>query len=1110
MSRSPRRIASIAMAVVAPLGALAGAAAIGASTAAAATATTLYVSTNGSDTSNNCLKPGSPCKTIGHAVSEAEGDAGAVTVQISAGNYPEQVTVDPVHSSPMTSLTLEGPASGSPAVVAPTAIVANVTEGSTSQYLDENTGKTSAIIGVQTGSTDTAAGSTAAGNGANVTVENLTVSGSSLSSPAPSGALEGIALIDTAGTISGNLVENLEPSGGTSQLAVHGIEVKSTAASSSVTVADNTVQHGGGEVAVALMEAAPGSLRAAVTGNTLIGDISTNAATLPQWGLAGGGLSSVTVSGNHVSDYQSARSSGAMLLDGLAAGAQCSINGNFVQASDQGIALHGTSGCSIVNNQITAGSLGISLGESMTSSASSDSNVIASNDISGTPTVGTSLFYNGSSAVSSVARAPVDGVLAWDGSGNAIDSNAISGFVSDLYVGEDPVSLNNTPSWGQGGLPSAYAGFDNSATVAEDNSVTSLATPAPNSQVAGYGIAKLYNGTSFTLAGTNNWWGCAGGPGTPGCTPKGGNVTVTPWARAAITSSTSASSQVSGGSATVSNDGTSAAASGGEGTVTVAQYAADPAGSPSFNSSGEYLDVSVSPRSSFSLVTVQDCNLGGGSVLEWWNPAGKGSWAAVANQSSGTGSSPCISATFTTSTTPSLYQLTGSIFAIGTAGSTTSLVASPNPAAAGNAVTLTATVTPAQASSNAITGNVEFSSNGAPIQSCTAVPVSTFGVATCVTSFVPAGIYAVSATYSGNAYFAGSTGTTTVDSVSVATATTTALTVSPSTATPRSAVALTAMVSPTGATGTVEFFTNGTPIQSCTAVPVSSVGTAVCVTSFAAAGTYLLSASFSGDTSFGASSSAPVALRVATKAPPPPKRSPIVAMAADPATGGYWLVTARGNVYNYGALWHGSAASRLIPAPIVAMAADPATGGYWLVTARGNVYNYDAPWYGSKAGEHLPAPVVGMAADPATGGYWLVTARGNVYNFHAPFHGSEAAKRLPAPIVTMAADPRTGGYWLAGAGGNVYNFDAPWGLSAGQRLPSRIVGISADPATGGYWLATVSGDVYNIDSPSYGSEAGRFLPSPIVGMASSRGGIGYWLVERDGTVLPFGQATSQG
>ncbi|HXY44142.1 MAG TPA: polysaccharide deacetylase family protein [Acidimicrobiales bacterium] len=40
----------------------------------------------------------------------------------------------------------------------------------------------------------------------------------------------------------------------------------------------------------------------------------------------------------------------------------------------------------------------------------------------------------------------------------------------------------------------------------------------------------------------------------------------------------------------------------------------------------------------------------------------------------------------------------------------------------------------------------------------------------------------------------------------------------------------------------------------------------------------------------------------------------------------------------------------------------PPSPGYWLVTARGNVYAFgDAGWHGSEAGKVLPAPVVGMA-----------------------------------------------------------------------------------------------------------------------------------------------------
>jgi hypothetical protein len=43
------------------------------------------------------------------------------------------------------------------------------------------------------------------------------------------------------------------------------------------------------------------------------------------------------------------------------------------------------------------------------------------------------------------------------------------------------------------------------------------------------------------------------------------------------------------------------------------------------------------------------------------------------------------------------------------------------------------------------------------------------------------------------------------------------------------------------------------------------------------------------------------------------------------------------------------------------MAADPATGGYWLVGSDGGVFAFDAPFDGSMGGQHLNRPIVGMA-----------------------------------------------------------------------------------------------------------------------------------------------------
>ena|ERR1039458_1687144 len=232
---------------------------------------------------------------------------------------------------------------------------------------------------------------------------------------------------------------------------------------------------------------------------------------------------------------------------------------------------------------------------------------------------------------------------------------------------------------------------------------------------------------------------------------------------------------------------------------------------------------------------------------------------------------------------------------------------------------------------------------------------------------------------------------------------------------------------------------------------------------------------------------------------------------ADAATFGYWLVSAKGNVYNLGAVpFKGSEAGKALPAPIVGMAATPDRKGYWLVSSKGNVYNFgDAPFKGSEAGKALPAPIVGIAAFSGGGGYWLVSAKGNVYNFGiAPFKGSEAGKPLPAPVVGMTTT--SDGYLLVTAKGNVYHFgDATFlGSEAGKSLPAAIVSIAlvvCGPP--GYWLVTAKGNLYPFGSAGFsGSEAGKALPAPIVGMAANACGPGYWFVGGKGSVYTFGGA----
>ncbi|MDA8392649.1 MAG: protease pro-enzyme activation domain-containing protein [Actinomycetota bacterium] len=272
-----------------------------------------------------------------------------------------------------------------------------------------------------------------------------------------------------------------------------------------------------------------------------------------------------------------------------------------------------------------------------------------------------------------------------------------------------------------------------------------------------------------------------------------------------------------------------------------------------------------------------------------------------------------------------------------------------------------------------------------------------------------------------------------------------------------------------------------------------------------AAGTYSGVLTVTSNSSAG--STAQVSLSGTVAAPPQPPRTTSPASFAR----GYYVVTARGNTYNYGRTWHGSAASSSHP-PIVGMASSP-TGGYWEATSAGNVLNFGTGWYGSMAGKALPAPVVAVVSTPDGKGYWLVTAKGNVYNFgDAAWMGSPAAALAqsgPAasPVVGMGATADGRGYWLVTASGKVFAFgDATWHGNAPADA-SRVVGMAPSPNDGGYLLATASGQVMTVGSASWhGSMAGRPLPAPVVGMVATPDGGGYWLVTAKGNVFNFGDA----
>jgi peptidoglycan/xylan/chitin deacetylase (PgdA/CDA1 family) len=176
-----------------------------------------------------------------------------------------------------------------------------------------------------------------------------------------------------------------------------------------------------------------------------------------------------------------------------------------------------------------------------------------------------------------------------------------------------------------------------------------------------------------------------------------------------------------------------------------------------------------------------------------------------------------------------------------------------------------------------------------------------------------------------------------------------------------------------------------------------------------------------------------------------------VGIAADSATGGYWILKSNGGVDSFHAPWRGSLAGRVPRGSSVTGIAAGRSGGYLILTANGAVHGFGTSTFGGDVGK-LPRGVraVGLAADPAAGGYWILKSNGGVNSFHAPWHGSVAGRMPAYSVVTAIAAGRPGGYRvLTSAGGPV-----PAGLAGRvwNVIPTRrkIVALTFDigPAAG--------------------------------------------------------------
>ena len=204
-------------------------------------------------------------------------------------------------------------------------------------------------------------------------------------------------------------------------------------------------------------------------------------------------------------------------------------------------------------------------------------------------------------------------------------------------------------------------------------------------------------------------------------------------------------------------------------------------------------------------------------------------------------------ANYGTSTSPNADQI------VSPAPTTTAVGSGTAPSVFGQSVTFTATVTVTDPATGIPTGTVAFLDDGVNIVGCGTQALGGAATATCATTALGGGPNVITAVYAGATPYATSTSAPLTQTVTPA-PTTTAVATSDSTRVYSQTVTLTATVTgtPTPSAGTVSFRNGGTAIASCGTQAVVT-GTATCTTSILPAGNNTITAVYSGNANYGAS-----------------------------------------------------------------------------------------------------------------------------------------------------------------------------------------------------------------------------------------------------------------
>ena len=156
-------------------------------------------------------------------------------------------------------------------------------------------------------------------------------------------------------------------------------------------------------------------------------------------------------------------------------------------------------------------------------------------------------------------------------------------------------------------------------------------------------------------------------------------------------------------------------------------------------------------------------------------------------------------------------------------------------------------------------------------------------------------------------------------------------------------------------------------------------------------------------------------------------------------------------------------------------------------------------------------------------GYWLVGADGGIFSFgSAQFHGSTGSLKLQRPVVGITPTSSRHGYWLEAADGGVFAFGdagfhgsipglgfAPAGaVGSAPKLSAPIVGMVPSVDGGGYFMVSSDGGVFAFGDAHFAGSCPGIggCQGSAVAVIPDASGQGYWIATNTGNVYAFGDA----